>query len=88
MIIVNAGGNTLIEVAGTQGPQGPPGTGASVHNQVSPASTWTFSHSLGRLPAVSVYDSSGNLLLADVEATSSTISVTFASPTSGSVVFS
>lgn len=33
------------------GPAGPGGAGASfVHNQTTPAATWTITHGLGRIP--------------------------------------
>jgi hypothetical protein len=52
-------------------------------NQSSPAATWILSHSLGRVPIVQVYLDSGELVGADVTASSTTISVTFAQATSG-----
>lgn len=53
--------------------------------QNTPAATWTFSHNLGRLPVVVVYVD-GEEWGADVTATPTAVTVTFASPQSGTVV--
>ena len=60
-------------------------TAVQVFTQSSPAASWTFIHSLGRLPIVEVYVG-GEEWNADVAATSTTVTVTFASPQSGTVV--
>lgn len=43
--------------ATTQGPQGPPGAGAYVFTQSSPATTWTINHNMGFRPSVELLDS-------------------------------
>lgn len=48
---------TSIVTATTQGPQGPPGAGAYVFTQSSPASTWTINHNMGFRPSVELLDS-------------------------------
>ena len=37
------------------------------HTQTIPASTWTVTHNLGKLPAITVMDSSGNVVEGDYE---------------------
>jgi hypothetical protein len=60
--------------------------GATVtHTQSTPLATWTIPHTLGRLPLVSVYVA-GSEVLADIDATSSSVTITFATPTSGVAV--
>jgi len=61
------------------------GAGATyIFTQSTPLSTWTIGHSLGQYPSVTVVDSGGTELLADVVYISSnTITVTFAAATSG-----
>jgi hypothetical protein len=39
------------------------------HNQSSPSATWTITHNLGKVPSVSVIDSSGKLVYGTVELT-------------------
>lgn len=53
--------------------------------QDTPLSTWSFSHELNRVPVVSVYVDNEEVD-ADVSATSSTVVITFPSPTAGFVV--
>lgn len=48
---------TSTVTATTQGPQGPPGAGAYVFTQSSPASTWTINHNMGFRPSVELLDS-------------------------------
>lgn len=50
------------------------------------AGQWTINHSIGRIPSVTVYDGAGNLLLAEVAATSTQVVITFANPTAGTAV--
>ena len=55
-----------------------------VHEQTTPLATWTISHSFGRYPAVTVIDSSGFVIITDVEySNSTTVVLTFAQPKSG-----
>lgn len=65
-------------------------SGASSYREqtfATPAATWPVTHDLGRTPIVSVLDSSGTVMLADVDYPSvSQVTVTFATPTSGKVI--
>lgn len=62
----------------------PPSAGIQ-HTQSVPSGSWVIAHGLGRLPNVAVYVS-GELVETDVVATSSTVTVTFPSPTAGVAV--
>lgn len=76
---------TLLAIPATLPPwAGGGGAGGSgfQHNQVGAGATWTIPHSIGRIPSVQVYIA-GKAVLADVEATSSQVVITFASPQSG-----
>lgn len=67
---------------------GPPGGGAGsaqVFTQSSPSASWSITHTFGRLPLVDLYVA-GQQVEADVEATDSTVSVTFPAPTAGTAV--
>jgi len=55
-------------------------------DQVTPASTWTFTHLFGRRPSVSVYNAAGQEVFADVTTDDMLVTVVFPSPTTGSVV--
>jgi len=59
---------TVLVDVGTQGPPGVPGTpGAGyVHSQASAAVEWTVNHNLGVRPGVSVVDTGGAELDAEV----------------------
>ncbi|MHB2205060.1 hypothetical protein [Methylobacterium sp. CM6257] len=78
----------IVEVPGEQGPRGASGdtARAQVFTQATPAATWTIPHAFGRLPITSVFDSDGGELLADIAASASSVTVTFAQPTAGSAV--
>jgi hypothetical protein len=55
---------------GPAGPQGPPGTGLDanyLHLQAVPALTWEIPHGLGKIPAITIKDSSGRELESDIE---------------------
>lgn len=72
---VVSGTQVIITYGGMQGPKGDPGTGADTAETyiLSPANTeFTISHTLGRLPDVSVYDDDGNLIDDAVESVSTT----------------
>ena len=81
--------------AGPAGPPGPPGASAAGTGELSlhqsfvfptPAATWIVAHGFGRIPAVSVLDTTGALMLADVEHGGlNTLSVTHSGPMAGSV---
>ena len=75
---------------GVSGPQGPPGAsasgGGSQYEQVTSLATWTISHTLGRRPTVTVYIGSGELVITDLTASTTSVTITFASPTAGFAV--
>ena len=52
----------------------------------TPASTWNIQHTLQRRPAVTIFDATGQEVEADVEADSTSVTITFPSPITGSVV--
>jgi hypothetical protein len=69
--------------AGPPGPPGPPGGGVFVHDQTSPAATWTIAHGLGRKPhAVSIFID-GQPVLTDTTADDTHVVVEFPSPETG-----
>lgn len=72
-------------VVGVMGPPGPAG-GAVRFDVTSPSASWVIPHSFSRVPIVSVYLASGELVLADVFASATTINVVFASPKTGFVI--
>lgn len=87
------GESVTVEVgtSGPQGPQGPPGTNLSFeYTQASPLATWTIPVPSGfdSRPSVTVFLDSGESVIADVSASSSSVTITFASPVSGSAVLS
>lgn len=53
-----------------------------------PVSTWGVAHPLGRKPTVTLYDTSGRVFYADVQATSTTVVVTLSEPRAGSMILS
>lgn len=60
----------------------------AVYEQTSPSTTWTFNHYLGeRYPAITVFDSSGNVIIpTNINAVDdTTITLTFSTPVSGVV---
>lgn len=61
------------------------GPGGYVHTQGSPSASWSITNPLGRMPSVDLYVA-GQQVEADVEATTSTVSVTFPAPTAGFAV--
>lgn len=72
-------------VGNIRGPAGP--SGGEIHQQATPLATWTFNHTLGRLPAVAVYFGT-ELVLAPVTASSTQVSVIFPSPQVGYLILS
>ena len=57
---------------------------AYIHNQSSPASTWTITHNLNKYPSVSVVDSAYEEVIGEVEyLTPNTLEVRFTAPFSG-----
>lgn len=67
---------TVIEIgiAGPQGPPGPPGPPGSgsggaagyTHTQGVPASVWTINHALGFVPAVTVFNTLGDVVIGGI----------------------
>lgn len=83
----------IAAIIGPPGPAGPTGAtgpagpaGAPLRIDAPLASTWILNHGLGRLPMAQVFLGSGEQVLADVDATSTTVTVTHASPQSGFVL--
>lgn len=59
-----------------------------IYNQVALASTWVITHNLGKYPSVDIVDSGGNIVWPDIQYTdTNTVTVVFASPTSGKAYF-
>lgn len=55
--------------------------------QAGAASTWgPIAHNLGRRPNVTVYDVSGNQIAPDIYASTTTVSLVFATPVAGTAV--
>lgn len=89
---------TVVEIAypgmrGMTGPQGPAGQDGEsyephVHTQSSPSASWPVSNPFGRPVAVTVLNSAGEVVIADVEqdAPYATVSITFSAPTTGVAV--
>lgn len=85
-VTADPGGATVIVVAvpGPPGPTGAAGNGGFTYTQASPAATWTITNNLGRAPAAVTVIVDGEVVDADIEIpNSTTIVVTFATPTSG-----
>lgn len=65
------------------GPPGPPGP-SFVHIQLSAASVWSVTHNLGYYPAITVIDTDGHVVYADIQHTSiNNAVITFPVPTLG-----
>jgi hypothetical protein len=85
-VVVRADRVTVVS-AGTQGPPGAPGAGDlnHTHTQLFPADVWTVAHGLPKRPSVTVVDTAGTEVLADVAYPSlGTVEIRFAAPMSGS----
>lgn len=67
-----------------------PGLGGIEHVQSEPAATWIIAvpEGLGRRPTVAIYDPSGEETGADVQASSTSVTITFSVPFAGSAVLS
>lgn len=74
--------NSLPYTTSSGGSSGPTG---QVYYQDSPAGSWVISGTLGRIPNVAVYVD-GELVDTDVFADSSTVTISFPSPTAGVAV--
>lgn len=53
-------------VPGIQGPPGPPGGDTYVYTQATPSAVWTVPHNLSRRPSVTIVDSQGRQIFADL----------------------
>lgn len=91
--VISLGLTPLVGSTGPPGPPGPPGSGgvsslAFEYAQLAPLATWTIPVPVGfaRRPAVAVYLSSGEHIIADTVASASSVSIAFATPTAGSAV--
>lgn len=71
---------------GLIGPQGPPGTGSVIFTQASPSASWLINHSFGRKPSVTVYDSAGEQIDADITVTDTQVTVFWPSAVTGSAI--
>lgn len=64
-----------------------PGGGSNwayAHDQSIPSDTWTIQHNLGGFPNVTIVDSSGSVLITDVDyVNANQIVATFSGPVSG-----
>lgn len=68
---------------GPQGPQGPPGA-SFTFTQATLSASWVVVHNLNVFPSVTVVDSGGTQILADVHYDNANqVTLTFGSPTSG-----
>lgn len=74
----------LFTARGERGPTGPSGSGGFVHNQSTPAATWTITHDLGRAPLNCEVSIGDEVVYTDVDyPDTETVVLTFASPQSG-----
>lgn len=77
-------------IAAVIGPPGPAGMGgaggAPTRIDASLAATWILPHPIGRVPMVQVFLGSGEQVIADVTANTTTITVSHASPQTGFVL--
>jgi len=74
-------------ITGPSGPQGLTG-GGTVYTQTTPASTWVINHNTGRSVSATVYVD-GQSVITDVIANNpNTLTIVFATPQIGEVVYS
>lgn len=85
-VAADAPGTPRASVSLTSGPA-LAGWGVRI-DQAAPAATWHIAvpASIGRVPAVSVYLTTGEFVLVDVSASSAFVDITFPSPTAGFVI--
>lgn len=82
---------TRIITVSETGPQGIPGEkgepgGIYIHEQSSPAATWTVTHNLNIYPVPQIVDSSGNTVEGDITYVSAnTLTVSFSSAFAGKI---
>lgn len=74
------------EITGPAGPTGPSGPAGATytHTQASPSASWSVNHGLGYYPAITVINSAGHVVYADIEHTNvNSAVITFPTPTTG-----
>lgn len=76
----------IAAIIGPPGPQGPAARSEPLRIEAPFAATWNLAHPLGHVPAVQVYLTNGEPVLADLVATDSRITVTFPAPQAGFVL--
>lgn len=55
-----------------------------LYNQTTPLATWTITHTFGRPPSVTIFDSNGSVIITDIEhSNATTVVLTFAQPMIG-----
>lgn len=85
----NSGWGNPTSLIGPQGPQGDPGIGAAVFNQITPSTTWVINHNLGFYPNVNIVDSAGTSVEGSYTFLSvNTVIATFTSEFSGKAYLS
>jgi hypothetical protein len=87
-LVYDVGIDAVIDVettppGGGGGEPDPPTDTALVHDQATPAATWTIPHLLGRLPVVAVYLRTGEVVDTDLDADTAQAVLTFPAPTAG-----
>jgi hypothetical protein len=99
LVLTNEDTVVVTECVGAPGPQGEPGepgpTGPAgggyvfIHTQVAPAATWIINHNAGRPVHVTLYNSAGSIIHADVVASTINVTtVTFPYPVVGTAFIS
>jgi hypothetical protein len=89
LTLVEEGVDLVIEAdVGLPGRDGANGAGGFSQklDQLSAASTWIFVHGKGAIPNVQVYLTSGERIIADVMSSSTSVTIVFATPTSGFII--
>jgi len=90
VVEVDATPVTVVQVATAVGPPGPPGVAGPsngfAYTQVAPAASWTVAHALGRIPTVTLYSVTGELVDTDITASTTAVTVSFPTPTAGTLV--
>ncbi len=61
-----AGTDNWLDLVPLSGITGPAGAPAYVHQQSTPATTWTINHNLGYRPSVEVFDSGSSEMIAEI----------------------
>lgn len=88
--VVRRVSRVTVAASGPQGPPGAAGAGSSyTHTQSSASATWIIDHGLARKVNVTIYDSIGTPVYADVvHGTTSQTTITFPSAITGSAYIS